>query len=84
MAFKNSHHIYVVLQCSKCKEWEGAWSLKYFVRQLGKEYQKQKYVSQYCFRCDNDTPHVILGICEEIAKKRTPAQVFTLARRKKS
>jgi hypothetical protein len=82
MAFKDKRLTYVVLQCTGCKEWEGGWELQNFVRQLGKQYQEKGSVSQFCSRCDDNTAYVILGTCEEVAKKRTPAQVFALARKR--
>jgi len=82
---KDSRQDYVVLRCRKCRQTKDGWELGAFMRRLGKEYERERLVLQFC-GCENtNTEHVIVGICTVVHKPRTPGQVFaTYKRRRKS
>lgn len=81
MAVKKEVHEKVLLQCQECRHII-CWPLSLFVKQLGRRYQRDGEVTQFCECQDNNVPHVIVGMEVTSVYPRTAAQVFRRAARK--
>jgi len=75
--FTKKNNFFVVLKCSECKDWNDTWELTNFMRQLGHEYKRQGYVTQYCGCSNSNTEHHIMGLVENRQIPLTATRVFS-------